>query len=219
MAPERSTENPAKNDTAFRNLMEHRPAYEQLISGKLELLPVPDMADAIWARIERQLDIDLPTDGGNNGPVPTKPSGPGALGWGLSIFVVALITAFLLYKKEPQTGKPANQNLPAATEQIQQPAQNTTAPPLPGRTTGTTNTEVRKEPANQPLNPAPDSIVQQPVVSAPLHAPDSVKTLPAEPLVKAPTAADSVQTSRKKRGVSGITDADYRIVPTKKDSS
>jgi hypothetical protein len=48
-----------------------------------------------------------------------------------------------------------------------------------------------------------------------------MQTTTTPPLVVAPPAKDSVQTQtgKKKRGVSGIKDDDYRIVPTKKDSS
>ena len=58
--------------------MNERKAYEQTIKGKLEAIPLPDMEDAIWARIETQLDIDMPTDdGGGNAPSPNNPSGFG----------------------------------------------------------------------------------------------------------------------------------------------
>ena len=44
--------------------MKEKRAYEHIISGKLEALPVPDMEDIIWARIETRLDTDMPTDDG-----------------------------------------------------------------------------------------------------------------------------------------------------------
>jgi hypothetical protein len=202
--------------------MEQRAAYEITIAGKLDHLPVPDMADAIWARIERQLDIDLPTNDGGNGPAPSKPSGPGAMGWGLSVLLVALVTTFFLLKKEPQTTTPSIQPSAPAIEQTTQPPQNSTGSPPPADNTKTTQNTIRQEtaPVKRAVPPSPDLVVQQPVVSAPpFKGPDSANTTAIAPLVTAPVAKDSVQTGRKKRGVQGITNDDYRIVPAQKDSS
>ena len=67
------------------------------------------------------------------------------------------------------------------------------------------------------FNNTTDSSFVNPVV-----LPDSNKVLPnilvQNPLPDLPKTIDSVQQGKKKRGVSGITDNDYRIVP-KKDSS
>jgi hypothetical protein len=100
--------------------MDQRLRYEQLISEKLESLPIPDMADAIWARIEAQLDIDLPTDEGG-GTTPDAPSGPGMMGWGLSVVIIALITAFLINKNKPDL-KDSNTKLPATQNEQTTPA-------------------------------------------------------------------------------------------------
>ena len=40
--------------------MDQRLQYEELIAGKLQQLPVPDMQDQIWERIKFQLDLDMP---------------------------------------------------------------------------------------------------------------------------------------------------------------
>jgi hypothetical protein len=181
------------------------------------------MADAIWARIERQLDIDLPTNDGGNGPAPSKPSGPGAIGWGLSVLLVALVTTFFLLKKEPQTTTPSIQPSAPAIEQTTQPPQNSTGSPLPADNTKTTQNTFAREtpPVERAALPPPDSVAQQPVVStAPFKGPDSVNTTANAPVqLTAPAAKDSVQTGRKKRGVQGLTNDDYRIVPAQKDSS
>ena len=110
MAPERSAKN-FTNAITSKAFMNQKTAYEQIITGKLHALPVPDMADAIWARIETQLDLDMPqTD-----PPPTNPPGTpsgGIILGGISIvFVIALIT-YLFFKKEtnnqPTSSQPAN---------------------------------------------------------------------------------------------------------------
>jgi hypothetical protein len=202
--------------------MEQRPAYEITIAGKLDRLPVPDMADAIWARIERQLDIDLPTNDGGNGPAPSKPSGPGAIGWGLSALLIALVTTFLLLKKEPQTATPATQTPTPVTQQETAPPQNSTGPPAPADNTTITQNSIRQgtPPPKTAADQLSEPVVQQPVVSAPpANVPDSGTTVTTAPLATTPVAKDSVQPGRKKRGVQGITADDYRIVPAQKDSS
>jgi hypothetical protein len=219
MAPERSPENATKTTTAVKHVMEQRPASELLIAGKLATLPVPDMADAIWARIERQLDIDLPTNDAGNGPAPAKPSGPGILGWGLSVVLLALITTFLLYKNTPKTTNPVQQTSVPTTQQVNPTEQKSTAPPQPERTTlskKNAREQATPEPAQSKLQ---DSVMHQPVVSVPLQTPDSTTNLSNAPLVTTPAPKDSVQSSKKKRGVSGLQDGDYRIVPVTKDSS
>lgn len=53
--------------------MNNKQAYETLISSKLEELHVPDMQDAIWARIVLDLDNELPQNDPPPDPEPTNP--------------------------------------------------------------------------------------------------------------------------------------------------
>ena len=77
--------------------MNQKKAYEQTIAVKLEAIPLPDMADAIWARIENQLDIDMPTDDGGGNSTPDAPSGFGWIGGSvLFVFAVALVSFFII---------------------------------------------------------------------------------------------------------------------------
>jgi hypothetical protein len=108
--------------------MNERLKYEQLIGGKLQGLPVPDMADAIWSRIEAQLDIDLPTDDGGGGSPLTPPSGPTIIGWGLSVFIIAVVTAFFLFKNKPE--KNINSKQLPGIEQTVSPKTQNNSPPL-----------------------------------------------------------------------------------------
>lgn len=192
--------------------MDHKKAYEHIITGKLEALPLPDMAEAIWARIETRLDMDMPADDGG-GDEPDVPAGGGGWGrMGLFVFITAFVTAFLIYQNNKKT--PAY--IPS---QIVQPAQ----PPL----FKGDSSHISKQPAN--IRPA---LTQNPVV-VPLtnKAPDSssallAPTIPAGSDSAQPTSmqlpslpvADTVLQKQKTRGVTGITDNDYRIVPAKKDS-
>ena len=199
--------------------MDQRLKYEETISSKLQALPLPDMADAIWSRIETQLDIDMPTDdgpSGNNGP--QSPSPRIIIGGSAFIIIVAFISIFFLSKNKNQNQQQQqipDSNSPAvSTEQIVKP---------PGEKT--TNTETILNQAKQQDDALPvvfnnlsDSSVVNPITASI----DSNKVLPnilvQNPLPDLPKTIDSVQQGKKKRGVSGITDNDYRIVP-KKDSS
>ena len=198
--------------------MDQRLKYEETISSKLQALPLPDMADAIWSRIETQLDIDMPTDDGPPGNnAPKSPTPRIIIGGSAFIIIVAFISIFFLSKNKNQ-------------DQLQEQIQNTTSPSTsseqivkpPGEKTNNATL-----PLNQPkqqdnglpivFNNTTDSSFVNPVV-----LPDSNKVLPnilvQNPKPDLPKTIDSVQQGKKKRGVSGITDNDYRIVP-KKDSS
>ena len=198
--------------------MDNQNSYEQLIASKLEQITVPDMADAIWDRIKTQLDLDMPADDGDGSPKPSSPIGPKIIGWGLSVVIVALITVFLTFKNKPKT-KVQNQNPVAPTEQINQPANSGTSPP------GTDATNINPGnsadlPVSKPgSDPIIDSFRNIPNVTTVTAEPvDSFKVANAEPKITLPPITDSVVQGKKRRGVSGLNDNDYRIVP-KKDST
>ena len=50
--------------------------YEKLIAAKLDHVPVPDMADSIWARIEMQLHVDANTPDNTSDNTPDNTSTP-----------------------------------------------------------------------------------------------------------------------------------------------
>lgn len=195
--------------------MDQRLQYEQLIAGKLESLPIPDMQDAIWSRIKAQLDIDMPTDDGGGDAGPQAPSGPGIAGWGLSALVVAIISIFFLYKNQLVT---APEQAPSApTEKVSAPVEQTNGPPV-------SNQKQEALPVTQPaatpmILPFAHDSVQQNNLPAPLTlSADSTTLLPSVEGTASsppPVASDTVQ--KKTRGVPGIHPDDYRIVP-KKDS-
>ena len=196
--------------------MDHKKAYEQTIASKLEALPLPAMADAIWARIETQLDIDLPTDEGG-GIGPESPSGGNWIGrGGLFVFIAALVMSFLIYKNNK---KPEPVSRPNRT--TQQPVQS----PLPAINTSKTS-EGRRNGAiplpqnhsvDPPVNRSTDSLLTAPVtvLPAPVDSAQVSNVLPPPVL----PGSDTAPVKKKARGVPGITDNDYRIVPAKKDGS
>ena len=197
--------------------MDERLPYEQLIAEKLNSHPVPDMQDQIWARIKAQLDMDMPTDEGDSGGnSPQQPSGPGIMGWGLSIVIIAIITAFFIFKNKQQTKDTTD---PVTTnEQTIQPAEQAEGPPgsiIRSREKATT---VKPEPIIAVPHTAQDSsTVAQPNLST--AAPgiqDSVVLPRSEPVLTfTPPKTDTAQPPKKRKGVSGLTDDDYRIIPKK----
>ena len=195
--------------------MNNKTRYERTITEKLEHLPLPDMEDAIWARVKAQLDLDLPTDDGGEG-APEVPTGGGwHWGIGLFVFVASLLTIFLLAKK-PDT-KPSS--IPATT--LQNTAPSTTVEQRNDtqqqEQAGAGNPAPVLSPGASPPPPFPfanDSIAAVPALAWPL--PDTLQqtvTLPPPTAIRLDTIP-----KKKTRGVSGITDDDYRIVPAKKDS-
>ncbi len=198
--------------------MNKRPTYEQLISEKLENITIPDMADAIWARIESQLDIDMPTNDGSNPPTPENPSGGSLFTGGIvGIVLLAIVTIFLLTKnhKKENTAQPTLSlpSIETKTTQNNKPPdkiiekqKEEQALPNP-----TINTNL------DPVIQKRDSInAKEPILTM---ASDSINTNELPVTVLPPPSIQKADTlpKRKPRGVQGINADDYRIVP-KRDS-
>ncbi len=199
--------------------MNDNPIYEQLIAQKLQQLPVPDMADAIWARIEMQLDNDMPTDDTNNSPsTPPSPIKPLRKTMGWLTAIIAVIAIIVINKQRQQT-QPAP--TPYVIEQQQTiPSAQSNKPdnPLPAPVNKNTVMPGVITPGNV------DSVSSQQNIPAPINTVllnDSVNNvLPPvvnqQPqLIQAPVTIDSTPV-KKRRGAQGITDKDYRIVPDPK---
>src|SRR4029078_7672549 len=92
--------------------MDQRHTYEQTITSKLDILPLPDMADAIWSRIEQQLDTDMPADDGSNGPAPSSPTPKIFIGGSVFVILVVLVRFFFLRKNNPQQQTTINTTVP-----------------------------------------------------------------------------------------------------------
>ena len=255
-------------------------AYEITIKGKLEAIPLPDMEDAIWARIEAQLDTDMPTDDGSNGPF-DSPSGPWILGSSILAFLLTLITLYYT-QKNPDNSSAGTENQnntfqnsvqtddsgpPGSNAEIQNvsPANSTgdlrvnEGSALNGNaenqnggsdlsSQGLQNPQqnLQKESGDrQNLQPGingqqnvipgstilPGSVTGSEVQQNPLQG-NGIPNLPGSnvpqnssiPFSKdqaqnnsanKPPEKDSVVTGKKSRGVKGVTDSDYRIVPKK----
>jgi hypothetical protein len=195
--------------------MDERLTYEQLIRGKLESLPLPDMQDAIWQAIKAQLDTDLPSDDNDDGTNSPGPSGPGMVGWGFSIVLLALLTTFFLVKNKPNTtDKTVN---PTPTQQIVTPSQQNNSPP-PDNNTKTTGSPAVTE-ANQPDQlVADDSVAKENVHPFLPVQSDSAYATSLQPILAGSVPqTDSSGPVKKNRGLKGLSDSDYRIVPKNKN--
>jgi hypothetical protein len=203
--------------------MNQKTTYEQLITEKLEGMPVPDMADAIWARIEHQLDIDMPTDDSGTDPEPKSPSGSGWIGGaGLFVFVAALVTIFLINKNKNKSNA-SNPYVPV----IQRTDSMQRNPVFQTASDSNIISEKRPQVVTQdvPIKSAPavgehminkDTSVAFPQGLTPHFNSDTQQQVVTN--VPPPVRQDSTK-PKKSRGVQGITDNDYRIVPVAKDST
>jgi len=200
--------------------MDQRLQYEQLIGEKLQGLSIPDMEDMIWARVKAQLDIDMPEDdkdGGENGPQSPVERGP--LVWGLSIIIVALITTLLFLKNKPATTENIP-SLPLITQPANQPANQPTGPPAANKIT--TATPLIPQVTTTPVGSSVDTASLQQDLSVPvITAIDGAKSdKPDSTFAQAqppPVNIDTIHSKKKGKGVSGLKDDDYRIVPRNKE--
>ena len=199
--------------------MNRKTTYELTITEKLQHLPLPNLEDAIWARVKAQLDLDLPTDDNDGGEGPDTPSTGGWVwGGGLFLFVAAFVAVFFLRKTDVQ---------PSVSPSI--PTQNAApvASPVPQPSTVPAPVTNGREPTPLPLTPSgispgsfaspgSDSLAVAPPLTT-LPAADSLQRTTL--VVPPPVVVDTTRPGPKTKGVRGLTDADYRIVPARRDSS
>jgi len=185
--------------------------YEQLIAQKLQELEVPDQANSIWATIEQHLNIEMPVNGPGSGGGSANPgwwlgSGGGSL---LTLFV-ATVTYILISKQKLERDRHLD-DAPASIQSKQPSKTNPDTAKL-----SVPLHEIRK---TQPQTSKPNEELQQAV--APASDTVSVAPLPKD-VIEAPVQPikkDTVPAAKKPRGVRGLSDNDYRIVPDKGDSS
>lgn len=200
--------------------------YEQLIADKLQQLPVPDMADAIWASIEQRLDVEMPEDpsgpsSGGNHSLPGFQF-PGRIM--LYCFLAALISVFF-YLNRP--GKNSEELSLSSSDSI---APSTVVvddqkKPTPSERQQET---IFKERADLPVDMfKEDKLVEKewPVSENPIkeikttEIPAKQETSPIiETILAKKVIAQQDTIPKKTRGIKGITSNDYRIAPVRKDS-
>lgn len=198
--------------------MDERLRYEQLIGGKLQNLPVPDMQDVIWARIKTQLDLDMPADEGDGGNPPPSPSAPRAISRVLPVVVIALITIFLLTKKKP--AQKNNSQQPTTIEQTVSPGVQNNSPPLQKDNTINKTRPAGAGAKNSFDDVAGDAAVQNnPVNTVPIIDDSSGTNFspPSLTLISPPLPDTNTVIKKKGKGMTGLSDSSYRIVPKNKD--
>jgi len=184
--------------------------YEQLIARKLQDLSAPEQADAIWSTIEHQLNIEMPVNGSGSGGL----DNPGWWIGGGSLFTifVAALTYIFVSKQNLETERNLNET-PAPTH-YQQPIKTT-------KDSTSQSLLPLKTRSKQPEAASPAGEIKEELrdSSSTISIPQS---LPAPAVIQdAATSlppADSVVTRKKPRGVRGINDADYRLVPAPKNN-
>ncbi len=202
--------------------MSNNPVYEQLIAQKLEQAAVPDMADAIWARIATQLDEDS-TDDDNGNDTPSAPKTPGSLLLQTMSWIVVLALTIMLFNLNRKTIK----NGPVQQPVIQ-PEQPSPLISPPGNNDHPPATIIQQQ--HQPGTASVPVIIDSVSTHSPgrvaipvsIDKPDSIQNGMQGvrfPLITSKPGIDSLQGKRPK-GVRGISDSDYRIVAdtTRKNS-
>jgi hypothetical protein len=201
--------------------MKHKPVYEQIISHKLAQVPLPDLQEEIWLRIERQLDIDMPTDDNNPEPpdMPPAPDLPNLLYEAGSLVVIAAFVIIFSVNKNHAAKNNAIQNdgsrlptvhiAPVSRQEQKVVAKQTTL--VLTKSQDTISSAYSMQTPQVAL--FPDSLFSvTPEMSTPI--PD----LAVQPIQGAAPVLQMLQDTvpqKKARGVKGITDADYRIVVVK----
>lgn len=201
--------------------MNSKASYELIITSKLESIPIPDLSDAIWARIEAQLDNDLPTDdSGGDLPVPGGPSLTRKILTGMGVMTATIALVSLIYfTDEPNSAPIKAETENNSTESLQSVPVNSPAPAIKEKTVS----RPASTPTIPPIPLLPDAAVPVPrTIQSGVTLADSASV--GRPTVKAPPLAfpnlkptDTIP--RRNRGVEGISDDDYKIEPKKNDKS
>jgi cytoskeletal protein RodZ len=167
--------------------------------------------------------MDLPTDDGPANPPAAPTSGPGK--WLNRGFIIAAVAIVFIYFFNNRKQTITSNDRPTITAPVTTPNNNDN--PVRNNSPGTTNTQTPQNNTSAPANASTvlpvDSNAIAPVTGPVLLQPDTaaVKTNAAPvftPPVVTPQKNNAPDSTKKGRGVKGITDADYKIVP-KKDSS
>lgn len=207
--------------------MNKKTTYETLIGEKLTQLPVPDMADAIWAKIELELDAAPGTDGGDQ-PISSQqlPASmmTAATKTGLIILTVAAIALLIILYTKNKRKNPADvKAIPATIQENGKKPVTDSVVSIISNTPGT-GTVAPFQPLPQKTGDVPPSLINPVFNDSVFNEPqknnrsDSAISINKPPLLIKPDSMAAIPPPPKKsRGVKGIEDSDYKI-SSKKDS-
>jgi len=198
--------------------MNNRTTYEITIAEKLGQLSVPDLREAIWSRIEDQLDMDVNEDDSPD----DSPTAPKSSNWisitkrfGTFAAIVAIVTIIFINQKQTSPSNQQNNSPVPVQNNFPQNNHNTESPPG--------NRQIKSQPNNSiTMDPSPnnlsDSFINTPLITLPVTADTIQPQKVSSPITKIaePVKQDSIP-KKKPKGFKGITDDDYRI-SLKKDS-
>ena len=183
--------------------------YEKLIAEKLDQVPVPDMADSIWASIEMQLDVDANTP--DNTSTPKKAIQFKGKGWyGFAGAATIAVSLWWFTNHKDQTPEKVTPVKPSPAIEIP-----VTIP----------DSASEKPVERKPIVPLSPEKNTAPIIDIPPVVPEFDSTTwqvlpPPKPDSQVekyqrafPPVVDSVSTrpAKKSRGVKGITEDDYRL--------
>lgn len=194
--------------------------YEEQIAGKLAELPLPNLQDAIWARIETMLDADDALEGNEikedeiinevtgNEKIFNKKT--------IALFIIiAVIISIILVKKQKNKQLQPRQTditntVPQQPVNIKQKDSVLVKPVLPDKQ------KARLIPTDtiQQSNISIDTSVKQ--INPLVNPPVSDSTFQRKTQLLPPAKKDSV--IKKPKGVPGISDSDYKLKAVAKDS-
>lgn len=199
--------------------------YEQLIAAKLQELSAPAKIDMIWARIEHQLDVEMPID--ESGPTDTgASSNPGFFFPGnkfLYIFLAAvagiyfLTRPFAIQNEASETDvRPSYQTKDSLNKATDPNKVSDRKVLFTDKADQVVAEQIISEDSVQASSEqVPIEIPTKEAESVNQPATSSVVNETKKPLVSVSTI-DS--TPKKGRGVKGININDYKIAPIKKDN-
>lgn len=198
---------------------------EQLIAAKLQELSAPAKIDAIWARIEQQLDVEMPID--ESGATDTgASSNPGLYFPGskfLYLFLAAVAGIYFLTRpyaiqneRSETDAQPSYQTIDSL-DTVTDPRN---VPDQKNRVTDKADMPVTKQIITEDSMSVTSEQVPLQILTKeaePIHQLSApiVNSEIKKPLVTMPST-DS--TPKKGRGVKGINISDYKIAPVKKDN-
>jgi hypothetical protein len=198
--------------------MNNRTTYEITIAEKLGQLQVPDLREAIWSRIEDQLDMDINGDDTPGDP----PTSPKPFNWisitkrfGTFSAIVAIITIIFINQKQSTPATQQNNSPAPVQNNIPQNNSNAESPPGEKQINPQSNNSITIDPSPNNLS---DSFINTPLISTPVITDTIQPQIVSPPVTRLaePVKQDTVP-KKKPRGFKGITDDDYRI-SLKKDS-
>jgi hypothetical protein len=199
--------------------MNQKASYEITITEKLRQLQAPDMRDAIWGRIQEQLDNDMPDDDNPDTPDTPDKGGWRSMAWkvGPLAVIVAIITIFFINKNNRSSQPNDQQGQPVNRGPVTPVNTTSGSPPSPGNKING-RSPIENKAANTPLQGS-DSLYKQPLIDPPV-VDTSTKLNFTNAAVQQSSQSPPVKQEtipKRSRGVKGISDKDYHIT-LKKDS-